>query len=207
MRQSRLFRFGAWLIPASVTIVLMLLISVLSATALAGTRCGFDVSKYNYDANADLAPGNFAPTAVAVVASGSCGGVVGISNGVGSHGYNLSRSKVAPRTPGNDFQVIDPLNLGRTITDIGTFRPGQLVGLKLATSAADPQAWIQKHIVRKAESYLVARQHMPGCEQSDIVFEFTKPGVDPAFMRSVNEAVTGLDATTPGVNIAVRWAP
>lgn len=113
----------------------------------------------------------------------------------------------APRTPGNDFQVVDPLNPGRTITDIDTFRPGQLVELKSATSAADPQAWIQKHIVRKTESYLEARQHILGWEQADIVFDFTKPGADPAFVRSVNEAVTGLDATTPGVNISVRWAP
>ena len=72
----------------------------------------------------------------------------------------------APRTPGNDFQVVDPLNPGRTITDIDTFRPGELVELKLATSAADV-----------------------------------------GFVRSVNEAVTGLNATTPGVNISVRWAP
>lgn len=114
---------------------------------------------------------------------------------------------VAPSTPGNDFQVVDPLNPGRTITDIDTFRPGELVELKSATSAADPQAWIQKHIARKTESYLEARQHIPGWEQADIVFEFTEPGADPAFVRSVNEAVTGLDATTPGVNISVRWAP
>lgn len=31
-------------------------------------------------------------------------------------------------------------------------------------------------------------------------------GADPAFVQSVNEAVTGLDATTPGVNISVWWA-
>lgn len=118
-----------------------------------------------------------------------------------------SHDLVAPRTPGNDFQVVDSRNPGRTITDIDTFRPGELVELKSATSAADPQAWIQKHVVRKTESYLEARQHIPGWEQADIAFEFTKPGVDPAFVRSVNEAVTGLDATTPGVNISVRWAP
>jgi len=81
------------------------------------------------------------------------------------------------------------------------------VELKSGTSAADPQAWIQKHFVRKTEPYLEACQYIPGWEQADIVFEFTKPGVDPAFVRSVNEAVTGLDATTPGVNISVRWAP
>ena len=111
----------------------------------------------------------------------------------------------SPLSPGNDFVVRDPLDPGRTITDIDRFEPGRLIEQKSATNAPDIQRWIDKHVVRKVESYLEARDHIPGWEQADIVLEFTELGVDPTFRRLVTEAVQQLDATTPGVTVTVRW--
>ncbi len=196
------------LLVALLSALLILIPNHSAATAVAADNRLAAEGYYNYDGGGFIvgtAEGRLAATKHPVSKSDLAD--TERTPGMGAH-LRLAVDSSAPRTtPGNDFQVVDPVNPGRTITDIDTFRPGQLVELKSATSAADPQAWIQKHIVRKTESYLEARQHIPGWEQADIVFEFTKPGVDQAFVRSVNEAVTGLDATTPGVNVSVRWAP
>ncbi|HUB69610.1 MAG TPA: RHS repeat-associated core domain-containing protein [Acidimicrobiales bacterium] len=106
-----------------------------------------------------------------------------------------------------NYQVNDPADPGRTITDIDRIEDGTLWEEKSATNAPDPEQWIQKQVVNKFYSYLDARQYLPGYENAPIGFDFTSSGADPAFQAQVDQAIENLRAANPGVTIKLQWAP
>jgi hypothetical protein len=105
-----------------------------------------------------------------------------------------------------DYIVDDPTDPGRTITDIDRIESDTLWEEKSATSASDIDKWVTKHIDKKFQSYLDARQHMPGYEQAPIGFRFTEPVTDPEFQSAVEAAVDGLRTSHPNVAIYLEWS-
>jgi hypothetical protein len=104
-----------------------------------------------------------------------------------------------------DYQVMDPLNAGRTITDIDRIQDGVLWEQKSASTAKDASTWIAKHIDGKFSRYLEARQHMPGYENAPIGFEFSSP-MESGFQSQVEAAIDGLRQAHPDVTIMTRFA-
>ncbi|HEY8372661.1 MAG TPA: hypothetical protein VIL00_07955 [Pseudonocardiaceae bacterium] len=138
---------------------------------------------------------------------------------VGSSGRSADQNNTTPTKRDNtqsqgsvnlegkrELVVDDPKDPGRTITDIDHIENGVLWEEKSAVTAADINKWISKHIYKKFNSYLDARQYIPGYEQAPIGFRFTNPGADPAFKAAVESAVAKLRADNPGVKIIVEWA-
>lgn len=72
-------------------------------------------------------------------------------------------------------------------------------------SAPNLSAWTAKQVTKKVESYLEARPLIAGYEDAPIGMHFTQPGVEPAFRNAVEDAVAGLRAKHPGVDIRLRW--
>ena len=102
-------------------------------------------------------------------------------------------------------EVTDPHDPARTIADIDHIENGVLWEEKSATTAGNIDTWIGKHLDGKVNSYLDARQYLPGYEQAPIGFRFTTPGADPAFKTAVEDAVARLRAADPDVNIKLEW--
>jgi hypothetical protein len=151
-------------------------------------------------------------TSVAAVAGGAALSMHGITNGLGdvSNLYSKSTSgpsSVPPRASAGslegrtEYQVNDPNNRGRTITDIDRVENGVLWEEKSATQVPNPAVWIQEKVYNKFASYLEARSHMPGYENAPIGFDFTEPGAAPKFRA----AVTALRTANPEVRIYLRW--
>jgi hypothetical protein len=105
-----------------------------------------------------------------------------------------------------DYVVDDPADPSRTITDIDRIEDGVLWEEKSATSAANIDKWVAKHIDKKFDSYLEARQHLPGYEEAPIGFKFTEPAADPEFRSVVEDAVNGLRKSHPDVTIRLEWS-
>jgi RHS repeat-associated protein len=103
------------------------------------------------------------------------------------------------------YEVVDPAT-GNIITDIDEISSGVLWEEKSAIWATDADKWAQKQITAKAESYLKARQYMPGYENAPIGFRFTagKP-VDPALEAAIGKALEQLRAAHPDVDFIVEW--
>jgi hypothetical protein len=78
---------------------------------------------------------------------------------------------------------------------------------KSATDALDPDAWVEKHVVGKFDSYLEARQYLPGYQDAPIGFDFTGSNVDPPFKAKIEQAIENLQTAHPDVPIQDRWAP
>jgi hypothetical protein len=121
-------------------------------------------------------------------------------------------AKQAPLQGKTNYQVTDPKDPGKTITDIDRIDGNTLWEEKSATDAKNrltgadetPQ-WIQKNITDKFQRYLDARKVMPGFGDADIGFHFTTPGADPAFRAAVEAEIARLRAANPNVNIVVKW--
>jgi hypothetical protein len=105
-----------------------------------------------------------------------------------------------------DYVVDDPADPSRTITDIDRIEDGALWEEKSATSAVNIDKWVAKHIDKKFDSYLEARQHLPGYEEAPIGFKFTEPAADPEFRSAVEDAVDGLRKSHPDVTIRLEWS-
>ena len=72
----------------------------------------------------------------------------------------------------------------------------------------DPEAWVRKHLLGakgKIQTYLNARQYLPGYEDAPIGLDFTNPDVTPEFKAAVEKAVDELRTMHPGVEIRLRW--
>ena len=73
------------------------------------------------------------------------------------------------------------------------------------------QSWVPKNVAGKLDSYLRARQYLPGYEQAPLGLplglDFTLPGATSAFRAAVEQAVDQWKTTNPGVDVTVRWAP
>jgi hypothetical protein len=111
-----------------------------------------------------------------------------------------------------DYQVNDPTNSGRTITDIDSIEGNILWEEKSATSGVnrltgvdETAGWIQDHVTIKFARILEARHHLPGYENADIGFRFTGPGVDPAFRAAVEAEIIRLRSAHPNVTIYLKW--
>jgi uncharacterized protein YukE len=105
----------------------------------------------------------------------------------------------------SEIMVNDPTVTGRTITDIDRVEGGVLWEEKSATTAQNIDNWVRKHIDRKFRSYLEARQHLEGYENSPIGFRFTKPGATPDFKAAVQKALDDLRTANPDVDIRLDW--
>jgi hypothetical protein len=104
-----------------------------------------------------------------------------------------------------DYQVMDPVKVGRTITDIDRIQGGVLWEEKSASMAKDPGNWIAKHIDGKFSRYLEARQHIPGYENAPIGFDFSTP-MEAGFQSQVEAAIDGLRQAHPDATIMTRFA-
>ena len=104
-----------------------------------------------------------------------------------------------------NFVVDDPFITGRTITDIDRIEYGVLWEEKSATGALNHNAWIDKHISGKFNSYMEARAYLPGYERAPIGFDFTKSGVDASFQSAVEARIAQLKVANPDVKIVVKW--
>ena len=61
---------------------------------------------------------------------------------------------------------------------------------QLAVSAISHSPAAFGHVTGKLDSYLRARQYMPGYEQAPLGLDFTQPGATPAFRAAVENAVS-----------------
>jgi hypothetical protein len=121
-------------------------------------------------------------------------------------------AKQAPLQGKTEYQVMDPKNPERTITDIDRIDGNTLWEEKSATDAKnrltgadETPKWIQKQITDKFQRYLEARKLMPGFNDAQIGFHFTSPGADPAFRAAVEAEIARLRSANPGVDIVVKW--
>jgi hypothetical protein len=104
-----------------------------------------------------------------------------------------------------EIMVNDPAVVGRTITDIDRVEGGVLWEEKSATTAQNIDNWVRKHVDRKFQAYLEARQHLEGYEDAPIGFRFTKPGAAPDFKAAVEKALGDLRNANPDVDIRLDW--
>ena len=100
------------------------------------------------------------------------------AGGTGSGG--LPSNRIRPPEEGDTNYVVDnPNDLSETITDIDRIQDGTLWEEKTATGQ-DPriniQSWVQKNVTGKLDSYVRARQYMPGYERAPLGLDFTQPG-------------------------------
>jgi hypothetical protein len=105
-----------------------------------------------------------------------------------------------------DYQVVDPTDPGRTITDIDVVENGVMWEVKTATNALDPDSWAAKHVTAKLERYLEARQVLDGWDDAPIGMRFETPGADPAFREAVERAVADFRQRFPDVDVRIDWA-
>lgn len=130
--------------------------------------------------------------------SGSSGPADGMSN------------RVRPPVDGDTNYVVDnPDDLSDTVTDIDHIEDGTLWEEKTATGQnpnMDFQKWVDKNVVKKLNSYVRARQYMPGYENAPLGLDFTEPGATPQFQAAVEQAVEQWIAANPGAQVTVRWA-
>jgi len=111
-----------------------------------------------------------------------------------------------------EYDVRDPKNPERTITDIDSIEGNTLWEEKSATDAINrvkksdcTSQWLEKHIRKKFTAYQEARQHLRGYENAAIGFRFTKPGVNPDFRSAVEKEVNQLRAENPDIDIIIEW--
>jgi hypothetical protein len=121
----------------------------------------------------------------------------------------ISNRERPPREGDTNYVVDDPNDWSDTITDIDRVEDGVLWEEKTATGQ-DPrinaQKWTEKHVLKKLDSYLRARQHLPGFNDAPIGIHFTEPGATPAFRAAVESAVKSWRSRNPGVEVIIRWA-
>lgn len=112
--------------------------------------------------------------------------------------------------PGNlegrkEVVVNDPANPGRTITDIDEVKDGVLWEDKSAVWAGDNARWVDKQIIKKLDSYLEARQHLPGYENAPIGIRMTEPNVDPSLRSAIETAIDQFRVDHPGVDVRLEF--
>jgi hypothetical protein len=61
-------------------------------------------------------------------------------------------------------------------------------------------------VTTKLNSYVEARQHIPGYESAPIGIRFTTPGVDSGLRREVEGAVTKFRQDNPDVDVRLEFA-
>lgn len=105
-----------------------------------------------------------------------------------------------------DHVVDDPKDSGRTITDIDHVQDGVLWEEKSAINATNVDRWTAKHIDKKFDAYLEARQNLPGCEEAPIGFRFVEPNPDPEFKLAVEQSINKLKESYPDVKICLEWS-
>ncbi|MBF6349747.1 hypothetical protein IU448_12050 [Nocardia flavorosea] len=105
-----------------------------------------------------------------------------------------------------EVKIDEPGNLSRTITDIDLVENGVLWEEKSAVSSPNPEKWVEKHVTKKLESFLEARQYIAGHETAPIGLRFTQAGADPQFKAAVEKAVGDLRAKHPDTEIHLEWA-
>jgi type VII secretion system ESX-1 substrate len=147
------------------------------------------------------------PDQVNMSSSSGGGGGGGGETGPGDGASN----RIRPAQEGDTNYVVDnPADLSHTITDIDRVEDGTLWEEKTATGQ-DPRMnvpqWVQRNVTGKLNSYLEARQYMPGYENAPLGLDFTQSGATPEFQQAVQDAVQQWRAANPGVPVTVRWAP
>ena len=102
-------------------------------------------------------------------------------------------------------EVQDPLDPGRTISEIDRIEDGVLWEEKSAVFANDPVTWTERHITRKFARYLEMRRHLPGLEEAPIGFDFLV-SPDEELRAVVEAAVSTLRLQHPQVTIHLRYS-
>ncbi|AFZ26700.1 hypothetical protein Cylst_4630 [Cylindrospermum stagnale PCC 7417] len=145
---------------------------------------------------------NTPPTGTSTTSSSQSGAIKALPP---ARETNITGGQIVPQnlgsssapTPGHlegqrDYQVFDPTNRERTITDIDHFEGNTLWEEKSATDAINringadlTPGWVQKNVTAKFDKILEARQYIPGYENAEIGFHFTKPGANPTFKAAV----------------------
>lgn len=131
------------------------------------------------------------------------------SGGGGGPGDGAS-NRIRPAVDGDTNYVVDnPSDPSETITDIDRVDNGTLWEEKTATgqdTRMDIPAWVNRNVTGKLNSYVQARQYMPGYENAPLGLDFTRAGATPQFQQAVQDAVDQWKAANPGIPVAVRWA-
>ena len=122
------------------------------------------------------------------------------------HPQLASDGKYHVQNGDEEVKIDEPGNLSRTITDIDLVENGILWEEKSAVSSPNPEKWVEKHVTKKMESFLEARQHIAGHETAPIGLRFTQAGADPQFKAAVEKAVGDLRAKHPDAEIHLEWA-
>lgn len=104
-----------------------------------------------------------------------------------------------------EIQTDEPGDLGTTITDIDHIENRVLWEEKSATSAGNPEQWVNKQFVNKMEKYIEFQQYIVGLENAPIGIRFINPGADPVLKAAVEQAAAELRAKHPGVTILIDW--
>jgi hypothetical protein len=134
------------------------------------------------------------------------------SGGDGASGPGDGASnRIRPAVDGDTNYVVDnPSDPSQTITDIDRVDNGTLWEEKTATGQ-DPRmnipSWVNRNVTGKLDSYVQARQYMPGYENAPLGLDFTRSGTTPGFQQAVQDAVDQWKAANPGIPVSVRWAP
>jgi hypothetical protein len=130
------------------------------------------------------------------------------ADGAGNMGSGTGGSGNAPKTGPLEgergVEVRDPAT-GNLITDIDSVENGILWEEKSAGFATDATKWVNKHITGKFNSYMKARQQLPGYENAPIGFRFPGKPADPALEQAITNEVEALRQANPGVDIRLEW--
>ncbi|MDN3351356.1 hypothetical protein [Actinomadura sp. DC4] len=105
---------------------------------------------------------------------------------------------------GTMWSTIPPDLADESLTSIASKRPpsGKTRAQQVPSTSTK---WVSKHIDKKFNSYLEARQHLEGYEDAPIGFSFSKPSADPEFRSAVESAIGKLRKSHPEVTIRLEW--
>jgi uncharacterized protein YukE len=177
----------------------------LNVVSAAGITAGLGIAAVGMGSIAKDAAG---PDRVDMTSSQSSAG--GGGSGGSGPGDGASNRIRPPQDGDSNYVVHNPADPSDTITDIDRVDGGTLWEEKTATGqhpGMNIQNWVQKNVHGKLDSYVRARQYLPGYENAPLGLDFTQSGATPQFKAAVEQAVDQWKASNPGVDVAVRWAP
>ncbi|MCP2261245.1 hypothetical protein LX15_004966 [Streptoalloteichus tenebrarius] len=91
-------------------------------------------------------------------------GIKGAAEGIKKNSNRPSNVE-PPHEGSRNYDVYDPANKGRRITDIDIIENRILWERKSAAWVQIPEDWVRQQVVKKLNSYIEAQKYMPGCER------------------------------------------
>ena len=121
------------------------------------------------------------------------------------HNVNTGGSGCGPLEGRLEYDVKDP-ETGNLITDIDHIHDDVLWEEKSALYG--DESWMDKHVGKKLEKYLAAREQLPDFyKNSPVGFRFTNANIDPRFKTALGSYFDNIRLQYPNVDIRLVFGP